>query len=784
MPDLPSFLGEVVLRSSFVLAATFALLGMLKRASASERHLVMLFGLLIVAFVPVGLLVSPKFSWTIPLPWQAEAGATTQKITAYFLEKNQNPLPSVSPSIVENKPAALKILTLSHGLAALILGGMLIQAMLLGRAAWSWQKIRRQALPAHLPGEMLERVRNFAGTRNVPPIFSSDQIAVPLLAGWLRPAILLPAEAPHWQSDRLAMVLYHELAHFRRGDAVLLPLICALRILYWWHPLVWLGLARLRRERENACDDLVLNQDFRATDYAELIVSTARQARAFRWQGGALAMASPSHLGERIRAILNPRLNRRPASRAILFTGLALALALGWFFVAVQVQAQDQPPTPDPAAAPDASKPQIELEFKLISIDEKTYLEKQQEIDAAIAKADLATLIDKLNKMPGVNLLSTPSVTTQEGLRATVDVLREMSYPTKFDKDKDGNRVPSDFKTHDVGFSIEAKPTLQPDHHSVLLKFSCTITNFGGWKDIPSGGRQPVFETLALSSEKIIDKQSLRVWVGNETILNQPPDPSTQYGAVENDWPSRNDTSPKRILLIITTRPVPATTQAIPVPQPAHVMVRITTKFLQVSEETYAQQPTAVDDALARGDVSFFSKLPDGAILGDKFTLTKLGEQTVLEAVKNISYPLKFNRDKSGAFIPSDATATHPCGIRVVVLPTLGPGGGVSLKFIDEITGCVGVVERGSDEEEPIFNTSWTNRAYELLPTDIPLGFWVRTNFYDLSKPLGWKEGLPPIPSQDSPRFRIGMLVSAKLYSDAGSPLPPGKIIAGFPLSK
>jgi beta-lactamase regulating signal transducer with metallopeptidase domain len=757
---------------------------MLKRASAAERHLVMLFGLLIVAFVPVGILVSPKFSWTLPLPWQAEAGATTQKITAYFLEENQNPLPSVSPSVAESKPATLKILTLSNGLAALILGGMLIQAMLLGRAAWSWQKIRRQAVPARLPGEMLERVRGFAGARNVPPIFSSDQIAVPLLAGWLRPAILLPAEAPHWQSDRLAMVLYHELAHFRRGDAALLPLICALRVLYWWHPLVWLGLGRLRRERENACDDLVLNQDFRATDYADLIVATARQARTLRWQSSALAMASPSHLGERIRTILNPRLNRRPASRATLFTGLFLALALGWVFSAAQVQAQDQPAASDPTAAPDVSKPQVQIEFKVISIDEKTYVDKQQEIDAAVANSDLASLIDKLNNMPGVNLLSTPSVTTQDGLKATVDVLRQMSYPTKFDKDKDGKIVPSDFKTHDVGLSIEAKPTLQLDHHSVLLKFSCTITNFGGWKDIPSGGRQPVFDTLALSSENIIDKQGLRVWVGKETIPNQPPDPSDQF---RDDWPFRNENSPRRILLIINAQPWPATAQAAPVPQPVHVMVRIAATFFQISQEAYARQPAAMDDALTRGDVSFFSKLPDGAILGDKFTLTKLGEQTVLEVVKKINYPLKFNRDKNGAFIPSDATATHLCGIRVVLTPTLAANGLISLHFFDHIAGCVGMVERGSDEEEPIFNTSSTSVWYD-SHSGIPLGFWAKTNFYDLSKPLesmplDWKGGHPDIPSPDSPRFRIGALISAKLYSDTGAPLPPGKIIAGFPLS-
>lgn len=740
MPDLLSFLGEVAVRSSLVLVAAFVLLRMLKRASASERHLFMLFGLLIVAFVPVGLLISPKFSWTLPLPWQAETRATTQKMTAYFLEGNPNPPPLASPSIAEHKPATLKILTLSNGLAVLVLGGMGVQIMLLGRAAWSWQNIRRQAVPARLPGEMLERVRDFAGTMNVPPIFASDQIAVPLLAGWLRPAILLPAEAPHWQSNRLAMVLYHELAHFRRGDSLLLPLICALRVLYWWHPLVWLGLAHLRRERENACDDLVLNQDFRATDYADLIVATARQARTLRWQNGALAMASPSHLGERVRAILNPRLNRRPASRATLFTGLVLALALGWFFVAAQVQAEDQSATSDSTAAPDASKPQVQIEFKAVEINEKTYLEKQQEIDAAVAKVDLPSLIHKLINMLGVNVLSSPSVTTQYGLKAHIDMLRHMSYPTRFDKDKDGKIVPSDFETHDIGVSVEAKPTLQPDHHSVLLKFSCQITSYGGWKDIPSGGRQPVFNVSSIEQENVLDQQSLAVWVGKETILHPSPDPLAQAG---NVWPFINDASPKRLLLIIIARPVPAAIKAPasasnPPPKVSgqKPAVTITARIVEVDEKAYQSQAQAMDEAVRNGDILYFTGLGDQVRETDICLLVgQPGWYSEGEVKTYVDSASRENRDgklvtvlhtkqvfmglngdftwsKSGAAINSAWSVAVPLGLDPLTLsPDIPPGDIPSPSLVPRM-----------------HVTSFTDKNWDIAPGVMPgpvHGFWV-----------------------------------------------------------
>jgi hypothetical protein len=171
MPDLLSFLGEVALRSSLILAAAFVLLGVMKRASASERHLVMLLGLLIVALVPVGLLLSPKISWKISVPRQMETGGTAQKVTTYFLEENKQPLALVSPSVEENKASVPEFLTISNGLAALMVAGMLAQMLMLGRAAWSWQRIRRQATKALLSGEALERARIFAGAKDVPPHF-------------------------------------------------------------------------------------------------------------------------------------------------------------------------------------------------------------------------------------------------------------------------------------------------------------------------------------------------------------------------------------------------------------------------------------------------------------------------------------------------------------------------------------------------------------------------------------------------------------------------------------
>jgi beta-lactamase regulating signal transducer with metallopeptidase domain len=391
MPDLLPFLGEIALRSSLVLAATFACLLAITRASASERHLVLLLGLLMTALVPAGLLLSPKITWTITLPHPLESSPPPQRTTVPVLPENENSTSANTPPVVGSKPSLTDFCTVTNGLITLFAGGMLMQVAMLGRAVWTWRRIGRRAEKALLPDDVLEEATIFAGVRTIPPIFTSDQITVPLLSGWLQPSIILPSQAARWPAQRLLMALCHELAHFKRGDSLLTPLICFLRVFYWWHPLVWLALARMRRERENACDDLVLNQNFRPSDYADLIISTARQAQALRWQDGALAMASSSNVGERIEAILNPELNRRQTSRTTVFTGLILAFSIGWFFVAAQVQAEDQPATLGSKATTDPSKPQIKLEFRLIAIDEKTYLSHQNDIDTAVANSDLVS---------------------------------------------------------------------------------------------------------------------------------------------------------------------------------------------------------------------------------------------------------------------------------------------------------------------------------------------------------------------------------------------------------
>ena len=87
----------------------------------------------------------------------------------------------------------------------------------------------------------------------------TDRRQSPAVCGLFRPVVLLPrALADQLPPAQLRAVLLHELFHLRRGDVWGNCLQALVQILYWWHPLLWLANARIRRVREEAVDDAVM----------------------------------------------------------------------------------------------------------------------------------------------------------------------------------------------------------------------------------------------------------------------------------------------------------------------------------------------------------------------------------------------------------------------------------------------------------------------------------------------------------------------------------------------
>src|ERR1035441_5199582 len=102
----------------------------------------------------------------------------------------------------------------------------------------------------------------------------------PAVCGLFRPVILLPQSlVQKLPPAQLRAVLLHELTHLRRGDVWMNCAQALVQIVYWWHPLLWLANARIRRVREEAVDDavmLALRDDAEA--YAPTLLEVAKFA--------------------------------------------------------------------------------------------------------------------------------------------------------------------------------------------------------------------------------------------------------------------------------------------------------------------------------------------------------------------------------------------------------------------------------------------------------------------------------------------------------------------------
>src|SRR5213076_1329469 len=90
-------------------------------------------------------------------------------------------------------------------------------------------------------------------------VVETTLVDVPMVVGWLRPAILLPVAAlASLSTTQIEAILAHELAHIRRHDYAVNVLQAIVETLLFYHPAVWWLSNRIRVEREHCCDDVAV----------------------------------------------------------------------------------------------------------------------------------------------------------------------------------------------------------------------------------------------------------------------------------------------------------------------------------------------------------------------------------------------------------------------------------------------------------------------------------------------------------------------------------------------
>ena len=398
-------LTDVAVRTTAFLGIAAVLAILLRQRAAGLRHLVWAFGLGGALVMPLAVLLIPPAPISVPrvladaLPILAmgsgaagsgavstaggaigagQAGlpdgfpgerpsiagaesaarhATAAEPTASGPVPNPAPIASSGPGRATAAPptAARAPAVPGSGLLALWgLGAAAFGAWVLA-GAWSTRRLARDATEVTSPAwlDALREVRRDLGIRRPVRLLRGDHAVMPMTWGWRRPVVLVPAAALGWSSERRSVVLRHELAHVKRGDAVTRLLARWTCAVYWFNPMVWFAAYRLRVEGERACDDAVLRLGTRASDYAGHLLGISRDHSALLLRApAAVAMARPSQLEGRLRAILDPG-TRRAARRstAVLAAAVLAGAALAVSAVAPATQNGAPPPAPVPSSA-------------------------------------------------------------------------------------------------------------------------------------------------------------------------------------------------------------------------------------------------------------------------------------------------------------------------------------------------------------------------------------------------------------------------------------------------
>lgn len=209
-------------------------------------------------------------------------------------------------------------------------------------------------------------------------------------------------------------------------------------------------------------------------------------------------------------------------------------------------------------------KGSIQVEFKVVEIQDDVYLAHQAEIDAGVEKGG-AEILDLLNNLKGVSVFSAPSVTTKPGLKANIDVVREFPYAIGFEFAHPGKTTysdgstaaiitipttPREFVTADVGVKAEITPSLEQG--KIILNGKFSVIDFEGFTKSNAGANMPSFETRETHFyEALDDNQLMGIWIPGAHFDEQTVTDHDSLGKIISE---KKEAVKKRLLIFLQAR--------------------------------------------------------------------------------------------------------------------------------------------------------------------------------------------------------------------------------------
>ncbi|MDX1491690.1 MAG: M56 family metallopeptidase [Pseudohongiellaceae bacterium] len=200
--------------------------------------------------------------------------------------------------------------------------------------------------------KVLAKLQSQAGLSRKVRLYTSHNLETPISFGLLSPAIVLPVSSSNWHQKTLDNVLLHELTHIRRLDWIALFIVYVIACVYWMNPMTWIMLKKFRIDTESACDESVLMSGQDSGNYAESLLTIARETlrstKRIRPHWASQAALERSTLKNRVIQIMehptmkknNYKSNARKATASAILCTAALLTALA-SSVLVSAQSND-----------------------------------------------------------------------------------------------------------------------------------------------------------------------------------------------------------------------------------------------------------------------------------------------------------------------------------------------------------------------------------------------------------------------------------------------------------
>ncbi len=209
------------------------------------------------------------------------------------------------------------------------------------RLAWGYALLIRIRSSLRRPDPRVaglgRQVAGGMGLRELPPVYVSPLVPVPLSLGLARLAIVLPAElAARMEETQLEAILVHEMAHLIRRDPWMGLAQRLALVVFWWNPLVRRVSNQISTLREDLCDNYVVRAQGSGLPFARTLLDVASHVTVHPGLPATVGILEPNldGLTERVHRLLGKE--RDMATRMsfgstvlIVTCGLILLLATG-----------------------------------------------------------------------------------------------------------------------------------------------------------------------------------------------------------------------------------------------------------------------------------------------------------------------------------------------------------------------------------------------------------------------------------------------------------------------